>query len=171
MIRKLAVDHGVDKKTRTFSAWSHVVSLLYTQLVPCIELNDVCDSLRHHAAKLLVIRATTVPIRNSLSYANKQRNATMMEVLFWKMLEHLQQQFPGFGPPSPAAITSLRPCRTASPLWGRPPQSDSSGYTTTTSTPNCSLDLLRKLCWATSKQSLQPVQGSGPPQLTNSPFL
>ena len=61
-------------------------------------LNDVCDALRHHAARLFAIRATTVPSRNGLSHANKTRNADMMEALFWKMLDHLQQQFPGFGP-------------------------------------------------------------------------
>lgn len=98
MVRKLAADHGVDKKARTFSAWSHVVSLLYAQLVHCIGLNDLCDSLRHHAAKLSAIRAASVPSRNGLSHANKQRNASMMEALFWKMLDHLQNQFPGFGP-------------------------------------------------------------------------
>ena len=98
MVRKLAIAHGVNKKARTFSAWSHVVSLLYAQLAHCIGLNDVCDSLRHHAAKLLAIRAATVPSRNGLSHANKHRNADMMEALFWRMLEHLQNQFPGFGP-------------------------------------------------------------------------
>ena len=31
---------------RTFSPWSHVVSLLFAQLTHAIGLNDVCDSLR-----------------------------------------------------------------------------------------------------------------------------
>ena len=49
-------------------------------------------------AKLLAIRAATAPSRNGLSHANKHRNADMMEALFWEMLLHLQNQFPGFGP-------------------------------------------------------------------------
>src|SRR5690606_38606260 len=51
-----------------------------------------------HSARLLAIRGATPPSRNGLSHANKCRNADMMEGLFWKMLDHLQNQFPGFGP-------------------------------------------------------------------------
>jgi hypothetical protein len=98
MVRNLAKQYQVDKKSRTFSPWSHVVTLLFAQLTHCIGLNDVCDALRHHAARLFAIRAATVPSRNGLSHANKTRNADMMEALFWKMLHHLQNQFPGFGP-------------------------------------------------------------------------
>lgn len=97
MVRSLAAEYGVDKKSRTFSPWSHVVCLLYCQLTHCIGLNDLCDALRHHSAKLFAIRSATPPSRNGLSHANKERNADMMEALFWKMLNHLQNQFPGFG--------------------------------------------------------------------------
>ncbi|NRA27845.1 MAG: DUF4372 domain-containing protein, partial [Opitutales bacterium] len=98
MVSSLAKEHGIDKKSRTFSPWSHVVSLLYCQLTHCIGLNDLCDALRHHNAKLFAIRGATPPSRNGLSHANKNRNADMMEALFWRMLDHLQTQFPGFGP-------------------------------------------------------------------------
>ena len=98
MVGNLAKQYKVDKKSRTFSPWSHVVALLFAQLTHCISLNDVCDALRHHTAKLLAIRAATVPSRNGFSHANKTRNADMMEALFWKVLDHLQNQFPGFGP-------------------------------------------------------------------------
>ena len=98
MVRNLASEYGVDKKCRTFSAWSHVVSLLYAQLTHSIGLNDVCDALRHHSAKLFAIRGATPPSRNGLSNANKTRDADMMEALFWKMLTHLQHQFSQFGP-------------------------------------------------------------------------
>ena len=98
MVRKLAEKYGVDKKSRTFSPWSHVVTLLFAQLTHAIGLNDVCDALRHHTAKLFTIRGAGVPSRNALSHANKTRNADMMEALFWKMLKYLQNRFPGFGP-------------------------------------------------------------------------
>lgn len=98
MVRTLAKKHGVDKQSRSFSPWSHVISLLYAQLTHSIGLNDVCDGLRHHAARLSTLRGATPPSRNGLSNANKVRNADMMEDLFWKMLAHLQHQYPGFGP-------------------------------------------------------------------------
>ena len=46
MVSKLARKHEVHKKARTFSPWSHVVSMLYAQLIHAIGLNDVCDNLR-----------------------------------------------------------------------------------------------------------------------------
>ena len=88
----------MDVKCRTFTEWSHVVSLLFAQLTHAIGLNDVCDSLRHHEAKLGAIRGAVAPSRNTLSYANKHRNSDMMEELFWSVLEHLQSLCPGFGP-------------------------------------------------------------------------
>ena len=98
MVRSLAIEYGVATKCRSFSEWSHVVALLYAQLTHAISLNDVCDSLRHHAARLFAIRGATPPSRNGLSHANKSRNADMIEALYWKMLNHLQSQFRGFGP-------------------------------------------------------------------------
>lgn len=98
LTQKLAKEYGVDKKARTFTPWSHVVSLLFAQLTHAIGLNDVCDTLRHHAAKLSVIRGAVPPCRNTLSHANNTRNSDMMEDLFWKVLAHLQQLSAGFGP-------------------------------------------------------------------------
>ncbi|MCX6880466.1 MAG: DUF4372 domain-containing protein, partial [Verrucomicrobia bacterium] len=46
LVAKLATKHGVDEKSRTFTPWSHVVSLLFAQLTHAIGLNDVCDCLR-----------------------------------------------------------------------------------------------------------------------------
>ncbi len=95
-MKKLSEKYKVNGKCRTFSAWSHVVSLLYSQLTHAIGLNDVCDGLRHHAAKLGAIRGATPPSRNGLSHANKKRNSDMMEALFWQVLRSLQEQFRGF---------------------------------------------------------------------------
>ena len=95
---KLSRKHGNENKSRTFSAWSHVVSLLFTHLTHALSLNDVCDSLRHHASKLGAIRAATAPARNTLSHANKIRNSDMMEDVFWETYKHLRNIAPSFGP-------------------------------------------------------------------------
>lgn len=97
LVSKLARVHGIDKQARTFSPWSHVVSLLYAQLTHAFGLNDVCDSLRNHARWLGSIRAATAPARNTLSHANKTRDSDFMKSLFWETLSHLQEQRPGFG--------------------------------------------------------------------------
>ena len=97
LVAKLARKHGVDAKARAFSPWSHVVALLYAQLVHAISLNDVCDGLRLHAGKLWRLRGATPPSRNGLSHAGKVRPAAMAEELCWSVLSHLTSLRPRFG--------------------------------------------------------------------------
>jgi hypothetical protein len=87
----------VEKKARTFSPWSHVVSLLYAQLTHSLGLNDVCDALRLHSGLVSTLRGAKPPCKNTLSHANRTRDAEMAERLFYWMLEHLQRLQPGFG--------------------------------------------------------------------------
>lgn len=96
LVPKLARETGAADKARTFSPWSHVVSLLFAQLTHAIGLNDVTDSLRLHSGPLSAVRGATPPSRNNLSHANKERPAAMAEQLFWQTLNHLQNQTPGF---------------------------------------------------------------------------
>ncbi len=63
LVSKLARKYGIETQARTFTAWSHVVAPLYTQL----------------------------------THANRTRDSSMMEDLFWATLKHLQSQRPGFG--------------------------------------------------------------------------
>jgi len=96
LVPKLANETGVDKKARTFSPWSHLVSMIYAQLTHAIGLNDVCDSLQLHSGQLVTLRAATPPSRNNLSHANKERDAILAEKVFWSVLGHLQTIQPGF---------------------------------------------------------------------------
>src|SRR6266852_4479480 len=96
LVPKLARETGVEDKVRTFSAWSHVVSLLYAQLTHSIGLNDVCDALGLHSGPLSSIRGATPPSRNNLSHADRVRPAEMAEKLFWAVLDHLGQLSPRF---------------------------------------------------------------------------
>lgn len=95
-VAKIARETGAQDKSRSFSPWSHTVSLVHAQLTHCIGLNDLCDSLQLHSGPLSTIRGATPPSRNGLSHANRERPAEMAELLFWRELEHLKQQSPGF---------------------------------------------------------------------------
>jgi hypothetical protein len=97
LVPKLAREHGVDKKARKFTPWSHVVSMLYAQIAHSIGLNDVCDALGLYSGPLSAIRGAIGPSRNGLSHANKERDAIMAQKLFWSTLEHVQKLSPGFG--------------------------------------------------------------------------
>lgn len=96
LVSRLARQTGAADKARTFSPWSHVVSLLFAQLAHCIGLNDVCDALGLHSGPLSSIRGATPPTRNNLSHANKVRPAEMAEQLFWEVFKHLGELSPRF---------------------------------------------------------------------------
>ena len=96
LVNRLANEHGVDKRSRTFMPWSHIVSLLYAHLTHAIGLNDVCDSLRMNKGALATIRGATPPTRNNLSHSNKVRDASMAKALYWAVMDALMQQSPDF---------------------------------------------------------------------------
>src|SRR3990172_4078766 len=91
LVPKLARETGVDKKCRTYTAWSHVVTMIFAQVAHSIGLNDVCDALRLNSGPLSVIRGATPPSRNNLSHANEVRDAVLAEKLYGAMAEHLQR--------------------------------------------------------------------------------
>jgi hypothetical protein len=96
LVPQLSRATGVDEKARSYSAWSHLVAMLYAQLTHALGLNDVCDALRLHSGPLSAIRGATPPSRNGLSHANKVRSSEMAEQLFWRMFDHLGSLSPGF---------------------------------------------------------------------------
>jgi hypothetical protein len=96
LIPKLAHEHGVEKRSRSFSPVSHVLALMFGQLTHAIGLNDICDTLRNHSGVLSTIREAVPPSRNGFSHANRNRNADMAEKLFWEVLGYLEALGPGF---------------------------------------------------------------------------
>ena len=96
LVPQIARTTGAEAKARSFTPWSHVVSLLYGQLSHSLGLNDLCDALQLHSGPLVSVRGATPPSRNGLSNANRERPAEMAEQLFWQVLDHLGKETPGF---------------------------------------------------------------------------
>ena len=94
IIETLAKKHRI--QTRSFSATSHVIFMVYAHLGHALSLNDICDSLSNHAGTLEQLRNCTPPSRNGLPHANKTRNADMPEELFWEVYELLSKAYPDF---------------------------------------------------------------------------
>lgn len=97
LVPKLARKHDVEKRCRTFSAWSHVVSMLFAHQSHALSLNDIADTLRFHKGALSTLRNATPPSRNGLSHANRVRPASMAKELFHEVLRYLTNRFPQFG--------------------------------------------------------------------------
>ena len=88
LIEKLKNKYKI--QTRSFSATSHVVAMLYAQLSHALSLNDICDCLRFHAGYLSQIRDCVPPSRNGLAHANASREPKMAEELFWTVLAEIK---------------------------------------------------------------------------------
>lgn len=96
VIGRLARETGVQSKARSFSVFSHLGAMIFSQLAYCLSLNDVCDWLRLKA-RMLARFGMSAPARNTLSHANRERSADFIEGVFWSVLENLQKLSPGFG--------------------------------------------------------------------------
>jgi hypothetical protein len=53
LVSKLSREHGVEERSRSFTPWSHVVSLVYAQLSHALGLNDAVEPLRREAGNFL----------------------------------------------------------------------------------------------------------------------
>jgi hypothetical protein len=82
---------------RTFTSWSQVVALMFAHLTHALGLNDVCDALRMHRGLLATLRGATPPTRNNFSHANKHRDPSLAEDLYWAVRDHLDKLTPRFG--------------------------------------------------------------------------
>ena len=94
---RTARDTGVEEQARTFDPWSHLVTMVYAQISHALSLNDICDGLAMNQQSFGAIRGAHCPSRNGLSNANKVRDAKFAEQMYWRVLEHLEGQQPGFG--------------------------------------------------------------------------
>ena len=67
LVPTFARECGIHLQARLFSAWSHLVSMLYAQISRSHGRNELCDSLSFHLSDLLAMRGATAPMRNTLS--------------------------------------------------------------------------------------------------------
>lgn len=103
IVTETAEQFGVDLQCRTFSALSHLATMIFVQLVHAMSLNDVCDWLRLKARAIAAF-GVSPPSRNNLSHANKVRKAAFMEQVFWRTLAHLHRCEPGFAGKRPGGV-------------------------------------------------------------------
>jgi len=96
IIRTAARETGVDLKTRSYSEFSHLGTMIFAQLAHAMSLNDICDWLRLKTRAIAAF-GLTPPSRNNLSNSNKVRDAKFAELVFWRTLEHLHQRDASFG--------------------------------------------------------------------------
>ena len=94
LVDRLAREAGTD--IRKFTAFSHVLALLYGHLSGASSLNEICDAFRLHEPDVTRIRGAGAPKRNTFSNANRTRNPDIAEKLYWTVFGHLQTICPAF---------------------------------------------------------------------------
>ena len=90
---------GCSVKARVLSYARQIHSLILGQLSGAFSLNEICDSETVHAKKLFRIRGMVPAKRNTFSHANRTRDPSVAEKLFWTMLDRLTSMAPRFARP------------------------------------------------------------------------
>ena len=114
LIEKLVNKHGID--ARKFSETSHVAMLLLGHLIHARCMTEICDNASMNRRKLFLVRRATHAPRNTFSHANRTRDASLAEDLYWETLDALRKRSPGFAPidPKPGGFLSRFRNRTIS---------------------------------------------------------
>ena len=94
LVDRLGREAGTD--IRKFTAFSHILALLYGHLSGASSLNEICDALRLHEPEVTRIRGAGAPKRSTFSHANRTRNPDIAEQLYWAVFGHLQTICPSF---------------------------------------------------------------------------
>lgn len=95
LVNRLAKETGVQARARKFTPMSHVVAMLFAQLARVVSLSDLRDCLQ---LKSGVLKRFSIhrPGKNTLAYANKNRDAKFIENLFWGLYGEFSRQSPSF---------------------------------------------------------------------------
>lgn len=95
IVEGAAVELGISKQARGFSAWSHLGAMFFAQLSHAMSLNDICDWLSMKRQAIAGF-GMTPPARNTLSHANATRSAQFVERVFWEVLDLFSKAEPDF---------------------------------------------------------------------------
>ena len=96
IVNAAAIEQGIEAKSRTFRVFCNMSAMIFVQLAHALSLNDVCDWLRLKA-RAIAGTGITPPARNTVSHANRNRDAAFVETVFWNTLQHLQRYESEFG--------------------------------------------------------------------------
>ncbi len=79
--------HQAERHARGFTCWGQFVAMLFCHLGAARSLREICNGLAASEGKLKHLGISVVPIRSTLSYANKHRPWQLYETVFYEMFE------------------------------------------------------------------------------------
>ena len=91
---KLAKEHHVGRKFRSFSRWSQFMALMIGQLAGRVSLRDLADNIATRSRRLYHLGMRSVS-RSNLARVNDNQPAALYEIMFGKLLARCQAMAPG----------------------------------------------------------------------------
>lgn len=82
LVSELARKHGSDRYVKSFTAYDHLVSMLYAGFFQCTSIREVITGLQANAGRLSHLGFKKTPRRSTLSDANKRRDVIFFEDLY-----------------------------------------------------------------------------------------
>src|SRR5262249_38773106 len=89
--------HKAERHARGFHCWSHLISMLFCQLVRAHSLRDICGGLASCEGKLRHLGLEQAPARSTLAYANKHRPWEVYRDLLFLLRDRLAAEAAGRG--------------------------------------------------------------------------
>ncbi len=92
IFKKLVKKHQTDKHQKGFNSWSHLVSMLFSQLAKSQSLRDISNGLLSATGNLNHLGNVQAPTKSTLSYQNKHRSWELFKDYYYELLKQLGQQ-------------------------------------------------------------------------------
>ena len=86
----LVAKHQAEHRSKGFTCWTQLVSMLFCHMAHADSLREICGGLACCIGKLRHLGITKAPNKSTLSYANQNRPAALYEELFWTMLHRFR---------------------------------------------------------------------------------
>lgn len=87
---RLVTKHQAERRSKGFSCWTQLVSMLFCHMAHADSLREICGGLSCCIGKLRHLGIFKAPNKSTLSYANQHRPAALYEELFWTMLQRFR---------------------------------------------------------------------------------
>jgi len=88
IFNKLVSKHSSDKHSKGLNSWTHFVSMMFCHLSKSSSLREISTGLLSATGNLSHLGVSRSPCRSSLSYMNKQRDATFFKDLYFCLYDH-----------------------------------------------------------------------------------
>ena len=88
---QLVAKHQAERRTKGFTCWTQLVSMLFCHMAHADSLREICGGLACCIGKLKHLGISKAPNKSTLSYANRHRPAALYEELFWTMTDRFRQ--------------------------------------------------------------------------------